>query len=105
MTDIIPNINNPSRNETNVEVGQTFEGFLHYLKENKNFADNEISTLRKETVGHLEKCDFSEKGSVGLLIGKIQSGKTTSFTSMTALARDNDIPVVIVLGGISNASR
>ena len=102
MTDIIPNINNPSRNETNVEVGQTFEGFLHYLKENKNFADNEISTLRKETVGHLEKCDFSEKGSVGLLIGKIQSGKTTSFTSMTALARDNDIPVVIVLGGISN---
>ena len=102
MTTIIPNSNTRSKNKNNVKVGKTFESFLHYLKDNKKFADNEVSNIRNETVGHLENCDFSEKGSVGLLIGKIQSGKTTSFTAMTALARDNDIPVVIVLGGISN---
>lgn len=102
MTTIIPNTEGRSKNKNNVKVGKTFESFLHFLKENKKFADNEVTTIRNETLGHLENCDFSEKGSVGLLIGKIQSGKTTSFTAMTALARDNDIPVVIVLGGITN---
>ena len=35
-------------------------------------------------------------------MGKIQSGKTTSMTSLCALARENDIPISIVLAGINN---
>lgn len=35
----------------------------------------------------------------GIVIGKVQSGKTSNFISITALAFDNDYDIVIVLGG------
>lgn len=34
-----------------------------------------------------------------LVVGEVQSGKTMSFTALTALAHDNRIPLVIVLAG------
>ncbi|MBN9001411.1 MAG: hypothetical protein J0H75_04850, partial [Rhizobiales bacterium] len=37
----------------------------------------------------------------GLVVGYVQSGKTLSFTTVIALARDNDIPIVIVVAGTS----
>ncbi len=37
----------------------------------------------------------------GLVVGYVQSGKTLSFTTVVALARDNDIPLVVVIAGIS----
>jgi hypothetical protein len=33
------------------------------------------------------------------VVGEVQSGKTMSFTGVIALARDNKIPVIVVLGG------
>ena len=38
----------------------------------------------------------------GLVIGYVQSGKTMSFETVTALARDNGFQVVIVVAGTSN---
>ncbi|HWK38439.1 MAG TPA: Z1 domain-containing protein [Hyphomicrobium sp.] len=35
----------------------------------------------------------------GLVVGYVQSGKTLSFTTVVALARDNNVPVVIVVAG------
>src|ERR1700722_10904042 len=35
----------------------------------------------------------------GLVIGYVQSGKTTSFTTLAALARDNGYRMVIVIAG------
>ena len=35
----------------------------------------------------------------GLIIGKVQSGKTSNFIALTALAFDNDYDIVVVLGG------
>lgn len=37
----------------------------------------------------------------GIVIGYVQSGKTLSFTTLTALARDNNYKIVIILGGVS----
>jgi hypothetical protein len=37
----------------------------------------------------------------GLVVGYVQSGKTMSFTAVTALARDNGYPLVIVIAGTS----
>lgn len=37
----------------------------------------------------------------GLVFGYVQSGKTMSFTTLTALAKDNDYQIVIVIAGIS----
>jgi hypothetical protein len=39
----------------------------------------------------------------GLVFGYVQSGKTMSFTTLTALARDNDYQIVIVIAGISTS--
>lgn len=41
-------------------------------------------------------------GEAGLVIGFVQSGKTLSFTTVTALARDNGYGLVIVLTGVNN---
>lgn len=38
-------------------------------------------------------------GRAGLVIGQVQSGKTLSFTALTAMARDNGLPLVILLAG------
>ncbi len=38
----------------------------------------------------------------GLVVGHIQSGKTLSFTTVAALARDNNFQLVIVIAGTSN---
>lgn len=37
----------------------------------------------------------------GIVIGYVQSGKTLSFTTLAALARDNDYQIVIVIAGTS----
>jgi hypothetical protein len=37
----------------------------------------------------------------GIVIGYVQSGKTLSFTTLTALARDNNYKMVIIIGGTS----
>jgi hypothetical protein len=37
----------------------------------------------------------------GLAIGFVQSGKTLNFTTVTALARDNGYPLIIVIAGTS----
>lgn len=40
-----------------------------------------------------------EEASAELVVGEVQSGKTRSFTALTALAHDNKFPLVIVLAG------
>jgi hypothetical protein len=52
----------------------------------------------------LSRCtdpDGAPQSDTGLVIGYVQSGKTLSFTTVTALARDNRFHLVIVMTGIS----
>lgn len=58
--------------------------------------------VRSEAVRILEQClkPASEPGRrTGLVIGYVQSGKTMSMTSVSALARDNGIRLIIVFAG------
>lgn len=60
--------------------------------------------VQDEAVRVLSKCvpPAAPAGSeVGLVIGYVQSGKTLSFTTVAALARDNGYQMVIVITGIS----
>ncbi|NDV02894.1 Z1 domain-containing protein [Pseudoroseicyclus tamaricis] len=41
------------------------------------------------------------RGDAGLTIGYVQSGKTLSFTTVAALARDNGYSMVVLIGGTS----
>lgn len=55
----------------------------------------------------LRRCGRLDAGAqsqqVGLVTGYVQSGKTLSFTTVCALARDNGFPLIIVITGISTS--
>jgi len=85
---------------TPVEGDETFK-LLEHLK----FADNDRETLKREAVAVLAQCVPSTLPTgieTGLVIGYIQSGKTTSFTTVAALARDNGYRLIIVITGITS---
>ena len=54
----------------------------------------------------LRKCpnpSTTKKGqNTGIVIGKVQSGKTSNFISLVALAFDNKYDIAVVLGGNKN---
>src|SRR5882672_9296706 len=57
-----------------------------------------------EATGILSKCippQGPADSTTGLVLGYVQSGKTMSFTTVAALARDNGYPMVIVITGIA----
>ena len=67
-----------------------------------------VSTLKKETdkIGLIEETKriskrVKFKRDVGLVLGQVQSGKTTSFEAVTAMLTDNKLPLTIILGGVS----
>ena len=74
-----------------------------FIKNLKNFDEKSKKLLTEETKSILGKCiipdDTSSKQNTGLVIGYVQSGKTTSFNALTMLALDNGFKLVIVLGG------
>lgn len=79
--------------------------FTRLLSTNKALSSDEKEQLTTETLSILSDCiDPSALASVntGLVIGYVQSGKTLSFTSLAALARDNKYRVVVLLAGTTN---
>lgn len=81
-------------------VGEETKQLLEYLKL------DEVSTQRllNETTSILALCGSPEQktnAETGLVFGYVQSGKTMSFTTLTALAKDNDYQIIIVIAGIS----
>jgi hypothetical protein len=96
---IIPNASNDAK--WTPEYGEESEKLL-----TKIFgADIEAKEKVKEETYHIMKlCGNPNKetnSDTGLVFGYVQSGKTLSFTTLTALARDNNYQIVIVLAGIS----
>ncbi len=62
--------------------------------------------LREFTPGFLGQCSPPGAGpTTGLVIGKIQSGKTSSFLALCALASDNGYRVIVILTGTKNLLR
>jgi hypothetical protein len=45
------------------------------------------------------KSGIENRSNAGLVIGYVQSGKTSSFTAVTALAKDNKYNCIIIIGG------
>ena len=59
-----------------------------------------------ETYRIMQVCgspDAETNNETGIVIGYVQSGKTLSFTTLTALARDNNYQIVIVIAGVSTS--
>ena len=78
------------------------EEALALLETQLNLSTQERDRLRDESVSILARCvapTAPDAHHSGLVVGSIQSGKTLSFTTVAALARDNGYRVVIVLTG------
>lgn len=79
--------------------------FTDLLNANTALSTDEKERLVQETVSILgASVSPNEAGKVntGLVIGYVQSGKTLSFTGLSALARDNQFRLVILLAGTTN---
>ena len=73
----------------------------------KRFLDRKpaiAARLEEEALRVLGACvqPGEQKQTAGLVLGYVQSGKTSSFTAVAALAHDNGYKLVIVIGGVSN---
>jgi hypothetical protein len=83
------------------EYGEETEKLLTKVFGDDTYAKEKV---KEETYHIMKLCGNpnEEKNSdTGLVFGYVQSGKTLSFTALTALARDNNYQIVIVLAGIS----
>lgn len=87
--------------EYNPVIGPVTTGLINRL----NWPSSATDQLLKSSVGILQSGIVGAKGtgsSTGLVIGYVQSGKTMSFTTVMALAADNQFRLAIVLAGIAN---
>lgn len=69
-----------------------------------NAVEAPTTQVKDEAVSVLSSCvnPTEEEGKrTGLVLGYVQSGKTSSFTSVAALARDNGYQLIIVVSGSS----
>jgi len=92
--------------ETNIE-GAQWSPFVGEITQSllAKVPDESQSTVRDESVAILAKCippTINSGRETGLVVGYVQSGKTLSFTTVAALARDNGYRMVIVITGTSS---
>ena len=99
-----------------VYLGDCFNAFVDSQKIGAHLSSGKIKTkglttegavnLRKETVDILAHCNShsatDQSETTHLVVGYVQSGKTMSFTALTALAKDNGYRVIIYLAGSKN---
>lgn len=75
--------------------------FIKTLQHKNNYSKDELKAMH-DTVNNLIEISTSEN-KPGMLLGRIQSGKTRSFMGSMALGFDNGFEVVIILTKNSNA--
>ena len=84
----------------NVKCGKYLEGFIDGQK---FLSSAGIKDLKGKTFDILSHCNphdaTSNAETTHLVVGYVQSGKTMSFTALTALARDNGYRVIIYFAG------
>ena len=79
-------------------------GETRQLLSHLNLPPENTAVLRDEAVKILSRCVPPTELSgtdTGLVIGYVQSGKTMSFTTVAALARDNGYRLIIVISGLT----
>lgn len=83
--------------------------FQWHLQNKNHFAPAILQTLDQSTDQVLERLESPERTSAwdrrGLVVGHVQSGKTTHYTALAAKALDAGYQIVIVLAGIHNSLR
>jgi len=90
------------------DLGGTELSIFHKKQERPNgrVAPEEMARVLSKSSGILSRCidpsGRSPQQTTSLVVGKVQSGKTLSFTSLIALAHDNGFGLVVLLAGTKN---
>ncbi len=87
-------------NEWQPAIGEEVLALLEHL----GLPESTVQTVRDEGISVLSRCVsplLSSGQRTGLVLGYVQSGKTMSFTTVAAAARDNGFAMVIVIAGAS----
>ena len=89
MEDVVPT--------WNPVLGIEFERYVSKL------TDDHRARLEFEAPHVLEACvsPGESRSNAGLVLGYVQSGKTSSFQAVAALAKDNNYGAIVVIGGVS----
>ncbi len=88
--------------------GDRFWPVLRAGLEKKGWSETSIDALDRSStqvvslLNHPKEKEFSARG---LVVGHVQSGKTTNFTAVVAKAADRNYKFIIVLAGIHNSLR
>lgn len=76
---------------------------VNNLRKKFTYPEDAVDRIFNNAATILEHCpgegNMPCEPSVGIMIGKVQSGKTSSFIGLAALAMDNGYPLIVVLGG------
>ena len=102
-----------SQNNTllqSINCGENFERFIDSQKQSESnpygLTTEGVVTFRKETTDILSHCNphdaVTNKETTHLVVGYVQSGKTMSFTGLTALALDNHYRIIVYFAGSKN---
>lgn len=85
-------------------IGDETQRILNYFRNIKNISKESCNRLRDEAIRILSKCgnpSYRKNSNTGLVFGYIQSGKTMSYTTLAALAKDNKYQIIIIIAGIT----
>lgn len=92
----------PGKGEVSNYVPVIGPEVLSLMKNLMKVPEEEKVQIINEATAILARCGNAwSTNTTGLAIGYVQSGKTMSFTTITALARDNEFQMVILITGIS----
>ncbi|MGP5316256.1 Z1 domain-containing protein [Arthrobacter rhombi] len=82
-----------------ISVGPALSAFLEGV-----VPESGRKRMRQDSIDILSRCSIYEGGggTTGLVVGQVQSGKTLSYESVICAAHDNNVPLVVVISGISN---
>ena len=94
---------NPTKNLSfDVQIGERATDLLNRI----NIPQDELEILKNETVSVLKNCTNPKSDlpqtTTNLVVGYVQSGKTMSFTLLSALASDNGFRLIIYFAGTKN---
>jgi hypothetical protein len=86
-------------------IGETTEGLGEFLVRDSKLPSREAyARVRGEALEILRQCrpiGPADGQRTGLVVGYVQSGKTMSMTTVSALARDNGCRIIIMLAGVT----
>lgn len=85
-------------------IGPETVSLIEHFRQHARIQEESLERLQKESVRILTRCvdpHDSRASNTGLVIGHVQSGKTMSFTTVTAMAKDNGFGLVIIVTGTS----